>query len=127
MAHVIEKVTGEPAILFKMASGHYDTLMPDPPTAAKSFALLEAQPKPVFYIVDLLDAVFDFQGMIEYANSKSLQMAASHPKVKQLIVLTEESLIEMAAQGLNNDKFGNISVPVFKTMDEAINYIHQHP
>lgn len=126
MGHIIEKLTGEPAILFKMASGLYNSVMPDPPTAARSFALLEAEPQPVFYIVDLLDATFDFQGMLEYANSESLHKAAGHPKVKQLIVLTNDPIIQMAASGLDNDAFGNIVVPVFRTMDEAITYIHQH-
>jgi hypothetical protein len=109
-----------------MASGSYTSVMPDPPTAARSFALLEAQPEPVFYIVDLLDATFDFQGMLEYANSQSLHMASRHPKVKQLIVLTKDPIIQMAAAGLNSDAFGNIEVPVFERMDQAVAYIHNH-
>lgn len=126
MTHIIEKVAGEPAILFKMASGSYESAVPDPPAAARSFALLEAQPEPVFYIVDLLDAEIKFSGMMAYANSQSFQMASRHPKVRQLIVLTKDPALQLAVQGLNSEAFGYVEAPVFETMDEAIVYIREH-
>ena len=45
-----------------------------------------------------------------------------HPHVKELIIVTQAKMEELAAKGLNSDIFGNVPISVFETMEDAVAY-----
>ena len=47
-----------------------------------------------------------------------------HPNIKELIFVTTNTNIQMAAKGLNSLMFGNIQAEIFETREEALEYIH---
>ncbi|MEM6530801.1 MAG: hypothetical protein AAF653_21065, partial [Chloroflexota bacterium] len=43
-----------------------------------------------------------------------------HPMIEHLVFVTTNRALQMAAKGLNTATFGNVSIDVFETLDEAL-------
>jgi hypothetical protein len=41
------------------------------------------------------------------------------------IVITDNPAVKMAMQGMNSEIYGNVVIPVFEAIDEALAYVHQ--
>ncbi len=86
-------------------------------------ALLDAQPTPIFLIMDLREMKIDLEDMIFGANQAARQLHLfKHKNVRERILITASRVITLSAQGMQSPIFGGIEMKVFKTLDEALAY-----
>lgn len=87
-------------------------------------AALDAQPEPVFLIIDLSEITMDLNELIQSASlsARGNDTMLHHPKIRENIFVLTSKFIIMAIQGLNSATFGRINARVFATLDEALEY-----
>lgn len=117
------KLPGEPIITVTIHEG-YDLQRDIAASTATGIALLDQQTEPVTYIVDLRNFPMDFEKVLRGTSvtAGSEHSLYRHPMIRQLIFVSEQLIIDLSAQGLKNDAFGNINARVFKTMDDALKH-----
>lgn len=80
-----------------------------------------------FYVNDTRDLqVKIFQDLLVAVNkaTRGLGSVLRHPGLKEYILITTDTLIQLSAQGLRSGIFGGIPVTVFESMEEALEYAH---
>ena len=87
--------------------------------------ILDAQSAPVYLIHAFDNVKLSFSDIISGASMASRGEASvfHHKMVKQVIFVTSDRTLRLAAKGLNNVSFGFVSVKVFETLDEALDFI----
>lgn len=89
-------------------------------------ACFDALEAPMFYILDMseLDTV-TFDGLVQATNSGTNQGKGTlhHSMNCGTILVSNEVIIQMAAQGLKSIEFGSVQVKVVRSLDEALNYV----
>jgi hypothetical protein len=87
--------------------------------------VLEAQPSPVFFVANLLEANIDFEGMVRAASSANRDAGGlfHHPKVREVVFVTTNSMVEMGAKGVDSEAFGFTKIHVFYTLEDALEYV----
>jgi hypothetical protein len=91
-------------------------------------ALLEGASAKVTVINNLDAARFTVDDVIQSASlaKKRESSLFHHPKVQQILCVTSSKLIQLSAKGLNHEVFGGLKLPVFGTLDEALDYARSH-
>ena len=89
-----------------------------------SFELLDSLDNPVFWILDMRQAKLGLEQLISSASmmTRGERPLWKHPMIRQTVIVSNASMIQLAAKGLNSDIFGNIAVKVFGTTEEAVDY-----
>ncbi len=123
MPFTLQKLPDEPIILYTLVNYNYeeDGLI----STQIAQQLLDEQTGPVFLIADMREAHPGFDDMIKAVNISARQFNLfRHPNVCETLIVTRESLIALAAKGLDSAVFGKVKLRVFGTLDEAIAYTH---
>jgi len=86
---------------------------------------LDAQSSPVFYLFDLSDwhnMSLDelMQAAAQAARGKDSNF--HHPMNRGTLIITQEDIVAMSAEGLHSAAYGNANVKVFNTVDDALNF-----
>jgi hypothetical protein len=94
------------------------------PMLAEINGFLDLTEGGVTIINNLDQASFTLDEVISSANlaRQQDQSLFHHPKVKQIVGVSRSKLIQLSAKGLNSATFGNLSMPVFGTMEEALTH-----
>ena len=122
MSYTVEKMAGEPVILVQLHAD-FDAHTEAQQAFEASGKLLAEQTEPVFTVWDVRQSVSDLQGIMEGANISRTN--ATHPNERGSIVITDDPVVKLAMQGMNSEVYGNVVVPVFEDIDEALAYVHQ--
>lgn len=92
---------------------------------SEAASTLDSLDQPVCYITNIHDIKMDvFQDFLVGIN-KSFRGAGAvihHPNYGPSIIVSTDKLMKLAAKGLNSEIFGNLSIPVFDTLDEALDH-----
>jgi hypothetical protein len=123
--YTIEKLPCEPIIFTRLSvSVSFDDGDPDPEGALQVKELMDSQEEPFYYIFDLGEVKFDLTNLILAANrgAGSEGMTLRHPMIREVLVVTQSKLINLAAKGLNSEAFGNVPTSVFDTINDALDY-----
>jgi len=89
--------------------------------AEKTRALLDEQAKPFDFIFDMREVDFGMDDIISLANHtrKSEESLMKHPNMRQVVIVTESTIISMATKGMDSVPFGNVKLHVASNVDEA--------
>jgi hypothetical protein len=123
MSFSIQRYPDQPVLMVKLFREY--NLSTD---FAKSYPMvlehLEKENTPIFYVMDLSDASFDFETLIVGASktSRGAQGTFHHPKVKEVLIVSPNDIIHAAAEGLTSDVYGNAHVKAFMSVDDALAY-----
>jgi hypothetical protein len=87
--------------------------------------LLASLLNPVYYVMDMLKLNFDFGEITTSVNiaTRIDHPNFRHPNVRQVIFVSDCPAWTLVAKGLNTKIYGNLVIPVFPTLDEALEYI----
>ncbi len=124
MSYTVKKMEGEPAILVQFHAD-FDAHTEAQKAFEAGAILLAEQTEPVFMIWDVRQSVSDLQSIMEGANVSRTNVA--HPNERGSIVITDNPAVKLAMQGMNSEIYGNVVIPVFEEIDEALAYVHQQP
>lgn len=122
--YTTEKLPNEPVVLVTLHQG-YDMLRDLPESSAVAIDLLDQQPEPVFYIVDLREIEIDMDVIVNGTNGASGRQGSlyRHPMVGEVLFVSAQAFVSHVAAGLNTDAFGNVRARAFATLDEAFDYV----
>lgn len=118
----IQQLPGEPIIIVSILE-KYD-FSADPEEANKLILpFLNSLECPVFWIVDFQPFFGSGKSIsldpLIFASNKSLE-AFRHPNIRQTLFVPNNQLMELVAQGFNSQAFGNLTIKVFATLDDAL-------
>lgn len=86
-------------------------------------ALLDAQPEPVFHVLDLRELDLSFDDLLTGTHSATKESRFfGHPKQFELVVVTTSAFLKLAAKGMSSPIFGSQKVRVFDTVEHALEY-----
>jgi hypothetical protein len=122
MSFSVEKMVGEPVILIQFHAD-FDAHTEAQKAFEASAKLLAEQTEPVFAIWDVRQSSTDLQSIMEGANVSRTNVTPANELGS--IVVTNNPAVKLAMQGMNSDVYGNVIVPVFEEINEALAYIHQ--
>lgn len=121
--YTIQRLLGEPIILGK-AFAAWNTAADMPAFTEHLLRLLDEGDDPVFWIADMSDWRPDVMELIITAHemARSTTALTRHPKIREVIAISQLPGVELAAKGLNSEAFRFTRVHVFRTVDEALDY-----
>ncbi|MBN1310279.1 MAG: hypothetical protein JXB30_02590 [Anaerolineae bacterium] len=118
----IECLTGEPIVIstlleeFNFGSDIAEGNKP-------SFELLDSLEHPVIWIMDMSRAKLNVERLLSInLVTRGERPLWHHPMLRQIVVVSNTRLAQLAAKGLNSEVFGNLSIRVFGTLDEALDF-----
>lgn len=87
--------------------------------------ILDALPTSVYMVNLFIDLKLSFNDIMTGASmaTRGKTSVFHHANVKQVIFITQDRTLSLAAKGLNSVSFGNVDIKVFKTLDEAMDFI----
>ncbi|MBI5961287.1 MAG: hypothetical protein HY866_21290 [Chloroflexi bacterium] len=123
MSFKVEKLSGEPIILSTIYPD-YNLFEEIAISDQAAMDLLDAATQPMFMIIDL-QVQLDFGQItigadIEARGSNPLW---HHKNMRQVILVTTNKMVPLAAKGMASQLYGYVNVEVFETVDEALRYI----
>lgn len=84
--------------------------------------ILDAHPAPLFIIDDVREMKISFDDLIAGASlgGRGKDPIWRHPNARGIYFISGNKVIELAAKGMNSPAFGNMSVKVFRTVEDAL-------
>ena len=124
MSYSIEKIADAPIVIFVHA-GQAAADMDEAINAV--VATLDAQTAPVFLISDLRGLAVGVDDLTKGANmaTRGAGSMMHHRNVRETLLVSDQNLMRLAAQGLSNAAFGNVKVRVFETTEQAVTYCRE--
>jgi hypothetical protein len=121
--YTIEQIGDLPVVLLTV-DAHYDVQRDMPHSRVELVQVLNTMDEPVFYILDLRNLSASFDDIMAAASMGARGEGASwhHPKLRDLLWVTNANIIKASAEGLKSDTFGNVTIKLFGSTDEAIAY-----
>jgi hypothetical protein len=90
--------------------------------------ILDARTSPLYYLIDFRewkDISLENVMMASDAAARSGHSNFHHPMIKSILFVTGNGLVEMTARGMKSDIYGNLSIRVFSTVDEALDFVRK--
>lgn len=120
----VETLHGEPIVIARFGED-YNMLADFSKSRAVIGEAFAKQSTPFYYILNISASKFDFSQMI--ARLAALTDAKTgpyrHPLLKEVIFVSESDLAEMAAEAIQQDQYGEIKSKLYKSEEEAIEYV----
>ncbi len=93
--------------------------------SARVTQLLDQAAAPVYVIVDLTGNNPTVQEIVVAANihAKPTDAWTHHPMLRELLVVSEKTIVGVSARGLSSDAFGKIRVRVFANYQNALRHV----
>ncbi|GAB4554793.1 MAG: hypothetical protein OHK0023_25350 [Anaerolineae bacterium] len=119
----VEQLADEPIVIDWIGAA-YAMAEHSEPNSDAIRAILEAAEQPLFFIFELSEANFSLDDIMAGASrgAHSTQGLLRHPKMRQMVVVTQSRLLKLAAIGMKSVTFGRLNVKVCSSLDEALTY-----
>lgn len=122
-AATFSKLSDEPIVILTI-SGNVAALSSSERDYAQLRSLFDSVSEPVFFILDMSNARINLEDLIHGAHDAYLGDSPlfKHPNICQILHVSNDPMLELATEGLNNEIFGNVEIQMFKTLEEALAY-----
>jgi hypothetical protein len=125
-SYKIEKLPDLPVVLVTIER-NYDVLSDLPRSNAEGYTLLDQLTEAVFFVNDIrsMGAGINLDTIIQVANeaTRGKNPVYLHKNVREVIFITLNPAIQLAAQGLFTEVFGHTKARAFSTLDDTLAYI----
>lgn len=99
---------------------NYNPQVDGPRAAQEIIQIMDTFTKPVAVIVDMRAANLTFDDILLLASMASSKNApARHLMQRRRIIVTDSSVVSLAAEGLDSEVFGHIAVDIATSMEQA--------
>lgn len=127
--YTLEKIPGEPIILGTTLEG-WKAEIDIPLWANDLYALLDSAGGKVTYIGNLLAGKpWTLDELVRTANAVSLgnRPVFQHPNIHEVLIVTQHTLVKLAAIGLQSDLFGRVPSRAFTSVGDAMAQARSNP
>ncbi len=117
------KLPDEPIVIVTL-SGSSAELSDTERDPTQLHSLLSIVSEPVFLILDMSGAQLSLNELMRGASGafRGDTPTFRHPNIRELIQVSNDPTLEIAAKGLDSEVFGNIKIQLFQTLGEALAY-----
>ncbi len=125
MSYILEILPNQPVILQTFHSDFNTSEWAD--SAAELVRLLNNLHEPVYCIFDMTQIPMGLDNVISAANrvTRGSEPVFHHARIQEIVLVSNDALVKLAAWGLNTVVFCNMKVWVFGTVEEALAYTRQ--
>lgn len=122
MPFTIDKLPDVPILLF-VQSGSRAAAEAERALTSLTRAL-DAQPEPVFLILDLRALSISLDELTRTASAVANRPGAQlhHPNLRESLLITNDGLLRLAVYGLRSAAFGGVTIRPFSTEEDAFDY-----
>lgn len=122
MSFSIEKHPHKP-IIINTVKPDYNMAQDLVPSNEQVRAILDVATEKLYYII-VFQQTLTLDEIMIGANrvARGENSLWHHPNVKQVILVTDSDALRLSARGMASQTFGNLTVPVFGTLEEAFAY-----
>ena len=122
-----KKLDHEPIVIVTLPQ-QYDLAAELPTLLPKYISMLDAAPEPLYWIVDARNSPLTVEEIITGASlvAKGQHPLYHHPNIRQVIYITSNSMMKLAAKGLNHAAFGHVNIKVFDSLDAALKFAREN-
>jgi hypothetical protein len=123
MSFTVVKYPNEP-IIIQTFNEDYDMQAEIALSNRTTSEALDNSPEDGVYLIDVFNFQITFEEIVKGANivARGERPLWHHPKLKQVVLVTADGLLRMAAEGMAASVFGGLKIPVFETLEEALAY-----
>jgi hypothetical protein len=127
MPTVFKKLENEPVVIVTLPS-EYNLAAELPKLMPKYISLLDAATEPVYWIVDARDSALKVEEIILGASlvARGEHPLYHHPNIRQVIYVTSNQIMKLAAEGMKGDSFGHVNIKLFDDLDQVMDFIHKN-
>jgi hypothetical protein len=114
-------MNGQPIVVVS-ATTEYRVRRDQANVAEDLIALLDSLAAPVYLVFDVTNLHFDLADILAASNesTRGAQAFLHHPRVREVVVITTNSALQLAVRGMRSDVFGNVRISAFSAMNEAM-------
>ncbi|MFP4321322.1 MAG: hypothetical protein ACLFTK_02610 [Anaerolineales bacterium] len=122
------QVHEEENIIIATYTGHVDAYQDVPPVMEAVSRHYEPNGRKVYYISDFREADIDFSGVVvgmaEGTRPVEGRWYVGAPNSETILVGTH-AMLKLVQDSIKTDQYGNVELPMFKTLDEALAHVRQ--
>jgi hypothetical protein len=120
----IDWLPGERIILGKIFRD-YNAVRDTKAASVRLLTLLQSSDSPVPYLLDLTEIQMTFGEMVQAMGllTRGDLAAFVHPKLKQIVIVSNEALIKLGATALGQAQYGGRKAQVVGSVAEGLNYL----
>jgi hypothetical protein len=127
MPTVFKKLENESVVVVTLPK-EYNLTTELPVQLPKYLSLLDAATEPLYWIVDARNSPLSVEEIVFGA---SLVARGEHPlyhhrNIRQVIYVTSNKIMRLAAEGMQGDAFGHVNIKLFDDLDEALQYTRKN-
>lgn len=125
--YMIEKLPGEPIVVMKVHENYDPSEQPEEGAKVLNRIFDEAG-EPVFFVLDLTRMQGDLKDIMVGVDPIGRGGAAlfRHPNIREIVAVTQDPIIRIALEGRSADTYGGVSMVIFETLREAMDYVRKH-
>lgn len=125
MSCTIEKVPDAPIVILVYESRQ--AMIEIVRVIDRLMTTLDAQPEPVFMVLDIRGLVFAIDDMSAAASAIARRQGTllRHPNVQEVLMVSSSAQTRLAAQGLRTAVFGSVKIRSFDTAEQALEYCRE--
>ncbi len=112
-------------VILQTVFENYSLVDDDPISDIKVIEILEESDRPLSFIIDVSRRAITLDDVIYIANkdARGEEPLWHHPNLQEVIFVHKSDLVHLAVRGLKSMVFGNLDAKVFKSVDEALDYL----
>jgi hypothetical protein len=121
----LEKLPDEPIVMVSIVEP-FDVKADYVPFANELLGLLDQSSEPLFAISDSRSLKLSFGEMVSMlgivTRGDESRRLEKHPKIRAWLIVVENELLRMGANALGQAQYGGNAIPLFRTVEEALDY-----
>jgi hypothetical protein len=117
------KLPDEPILILTLSGSSTD--LSDPEQSHNQLhSFLDSISEPVFLILDMSNAQLGLDDLMRGASDafRGDNPTFKHPNIREVLQVSDDPTLELAAEGMNSAVFGNIKIRLFETLEDALAY-----
>ena len=117
------KLPDEPIVIFTL-SGSAADLSDSERDILQLNSFFDRLSTPVFLILDMSNAQVGLDDLLHGASDvyRGDNPVFKHPNIHEILHISDDPMLEMAAKGLDSETFGNVKIQLFNSLAEALAY-----
>jgi hypothetical protein len=126
MSYLVETQPSVPPVVISVLNADFNPAAELGPALEEIDAAFAAMSEPFYYVSDTHNAHWNFAEMVQ-----AMAASAGHdvrfmknPYLKEIVVVTDSSLIKMGVSALGQEQYGMVRASTAPTLEAAFEYIH---
>jgi hypothetical protein len=122
-----KKLDNEPIVVVTLPK-EYNLAAELPKLLPRYLSLLDASPEQLYWIVDARNSPLTMEEIVTGASlvARGEHPLYHHPNIRQVIYVTSNQIMRLAAEGMKNEVFGRVNIKLFDDLDEALTYTREN-